>query len=98
MKCVIVVALASLLASVSQISAQTPLASLGKEARVGIDVRNVDTHRIEAVVRKDAAVLERLYGDDYVSTDSEGGTWTKSQELQTSVLEHCRSHRTDSKT
>ena len=35
----------------------------------------------EAVVKRDAATLQRLYADDYISTDQEGLVWDKTQDI-----------------
>jgi uncharacterized protein (TIGR02246 family) len=35
----------------------------------------------DAVVKRDAAALERLYADEYISTDQEGMVWTKVQDI-----------------
>ena len=35
----------------------------------------------DAVVKGDAAALERLYADEYLSTDQEGMVWTKAQDI-----------------
>jgi ketosteroid isomerase-like protein len=35
----------------------------------------------DAVVKRDAAALQRLYADEYVSTDQEGLVWTKAQDI-----------------
>jgi ketosteroid isomerase-like protein len=34
-----------------------------------------------AVVKRDTAALQRLYADEYVSTDQEGSVWTKAQDI-----------------
>jgi ketosteroid isomerase-like protein len=35
----------------------------------------------DAVVKRDAAALQRLYADEYLSTDQEGLLWTKAQDI-----------------
>ncbi len=35
----------------------------------------------EAVIRRDAAALQRLYADEYLSTDQEGMVWNKAQDI-----------------
>ena len=35
----------------------------------------------QAVVKRDAATLQRLYADEYVSTDQEGMVWNKAQDI-----------------
>jgi ketosteroid isomerase-like protein len=34
------------------------------------------------VVKRDAAALQRLYADEYMSVDQEGMTWNKQQDIQ----------------
>ena len=34
-----------------------------------------------AVVKRDNATLQRLYADDYLSTDSEGAVWNKADDI-----------------
>jgi uncharacterized protein (TIGR02246 family) len=35
----------------------------------------------DAVVKRDAAALQLLYADEYISTDQEGMVWTKAQDI-----------------
>ena len=75
------VASIGILAALSQALAQVPLESLSREKRVGIEVMKVDERRYEAVVEKDAAVLQRMHADEYLRTDRDGATWTKAQDI-----------------
>jgi ketosteroid isomerase-like protein len=34
-----------------------------------------------AVINRDAAALQRLYADEYLSTDADGAIWTKAQDI-----------------
>jgi ketosteroid isomerase-like protein len=36
----------------------------------------------QAVVKRDATTLRRLYADDYMSTDSEGMVWNKAEDVE----------------
>ena len=36
----------------------------------------------QAVINRDAAALQRLYADDYMSTDLEGSSWNKAEDIE----------------
>jgi chlorite dismutase len=35
----------------------------------------------DATIKRDATVLQRLYADEYIATDSDGAVWTKAQDI-----------------
>src|SRR6202043_756492 len=45
------------------------------------ELLNVENSWKQAVVNRDAASLERLYADEYLSTDQEGMVWNKAQDI-----------------
>jgi ketosteroid isomerase-like protein len=46
------------------------------------EVIGVENAWKEAVVQRDAKTLQRLYADEYTSTDREGAVWTKAEDIQ----------------
>ena len=45
------------------------------------ELLNVENTWKQAVVNRDAASLQRLYADEYLSTDQEGMVWNKAQDI-----------------
>jgi ketosteroid isomerase-like protein len=45
------------------------------------ELLNVENSWKQAVVNRDAASLQRLYADEYLSTDQEGMVWNKAQDI-----------------
>jgi len=39
----------------------------------------------QAVVKRDASALQRLYADEYMSVDQEGMTWNKKQDIEIDI-------------
>ena len=46
------------------------------------ELLNLERQWKEAVVKKDVATLQRLYADDYISVDSEGAIWNKTDDIE----------------
>jgi Ketosteroid isomerase homolog len=46
------------------------------------ELLNLERQWKEAVVKKDVAALQRLYADDYISVDSEGAIWNKTEDIE----------------
>lgn len=46
------------------------------------ELLNLERQWKEAVVKKDVAALQRLYADDYISVDSEGAIWNKTDDIE----------------
>jgi ketosteroid isomerase-like protein len=45
------------------------------------DLMKVEHEMMQAVVNRDVAALNEFYADEFLSTDSEGMVWTKSQDI-----------------
>ena len=74
MKYIRVVVLIGLLVALPQGWAQAPSASEQ-------ELMKLENDWSEAVLKKDSATLQRLYADEYLSTDQDGVTWNKSQDI-----------------
>src|ERR1041385_7894207 len=68
-------ALLGLVVAMPRSAAQTP--GTNEKELVALEYQVKD-----AVVRRDAAALQRLYADEYMSTDTEGTVWTKTEDIE----------------
>jgi ketosteroid isomerase-like protein len=57
------------------------LPAYGQNASVERDLIKVEHALTQAVADRNVAALNQLYADEFVSTDSEGMVWTKSQDI-----------------
>jgi len=76
-KAVLVLVLAGPCLSLAQ--AKTPAASKGVEQQL----IKLENEWNDAVVKRDAAALEKIEADDYTFIDAEGTLWTKAQDVAT---------------
>jgi len=57
------------------------LPALAQNVSVERELIQVEHALSQAVVDRDVAALNHLYADDFISTDSEGLVWSKSQDI-----------------
>jgi ketosteroid isomerase-like protein len=57
------------------------LPAYGQDASAERELIKVEHALTQAVVDRDVAALNQLYADEFISTDSEGMVWTKSQDI-----------------
>jgi len=57
------------------------LPAYGQTASVERELIKVEYELTQAVADRDVAALNQLYADEFLSTDSEGMVWTKSQDI-----------------
>jgi hypothetical protein len=70
---------AVLLVTVALASAQKETGSTAQHASVEQIIRKLDEERIQAQIHADAAVLDRLYADDFIGVGPSGTVRTKPQ-------------------